>query len=523
MRTLGLCLLVGLTVLWPFSQVESALNTAQRRELKAIRRDLSRAATLLRRKKLDEAEKKIDKAEQRLEKVKTDAKLDDTNRAIAEINKLIELRRKALNKRKASVKGKKRKGDSGNNSSKDVAPIALATGNEKVSFKKDIAPFLVNICLRCHNDRQRRSGFSLASFKKLMRGGDSGQLVVAGDLDASRLWDLVGKQRPIKMPPGQARITRSNWRNLRTWILEGAKFDGGDPKASLRSLVPTEAEKRSAELAKLSPQQFAAMRKKQTVEQWKHVLRNEQPRWVESHEFLLAGNVSQTRLEQVNLWAEKHAKSLRKLFHDKSDRLFKGKLAIFVAKDRYSYEEFHFELNRRETPREVTGHSVVTLGFETAYVVLQDVGDADRADSIGMRLNLIDHLTGAFLKKSGGTLPDWIIRGTGPAIADKSARSKKYLNAVRSDVLELLQLLGKPEDVFANGTFSPSDVAAVGYSLVDFLLRSGGASKFARLIRTLQEDSDLPGAVKSVYRTNLSGLVRAYLKDVRKKRRRKRR
>ena len=32
-----------------------------------------------------------------------------------------------------------------------------------------------------------------------MQGGESGVVVIGGDLDSSRIWDLVGKQDPIKI------------------------------------------------------------------------------------------------------------------------------------------------------------------------------------------------------------------------------------------------------------------------------------------------------------------------------------
>ena len=75
----------------------------------------------------------------------------------------------------------------------------------------------------------------------------------------------------------------------------------------------------------------------------------------------------------IGNWADEQALSLRKLFNDKGNRLFKGKLTIFVMKDRYGYEEFNHVIQRRETPREMTGHSVVEPLFEDAYIVLQNL------------------------------------------------------------------------------------------------------------------------------------------------------
>src|SRR5204863_1711928 len=63
--------------------------------------------------------------------------------------------------------------------------IVKATGNETVSFSKDIAPFMVNLCVNCHGGNNPRSGFSLETFEKLMRGGKSGRVVIPGNTDDS--------------------------------------------------------------------------------------------------------------------------------------------------------------------------------------------------------------------------------------------------------------------------------------------------------------------------------------------------
>src|SRR5205823_7661977 len=136
----------------------------------------------------------------------------------------------------------------------DITPVQInkATGNETVSFTKDIAPFMSNLCVNCHSGNNPRSGFSLETFEKLMQGGKSGRVVLPGNSKDSRLWHLAGEQDPIKMPPGQALITRTNWNNLRTWIDEGAKYDAGDAKVRLATIVPSSDDAKAKELASLT-------------------------------------------------------------------------------------------------------------------------------------------------------------------------------------------------------------------------------------------------------------------------------
>lgn len=392
--------------------------------------------------------------------------------------------------------------------------IAKATGNEKVSFVNDIAPTLVNICLRCHSGKEPAGGLSMETFEKLMRGGQSGRVLIPGNVEGSRLFRLVGARELPRMPQGQARITRKWFADLQTWIREGLKYDGDDPKKPLRELVPTEEEKRAMELAKLTPEEFAKLREDRTEQMWKRAAPNDPARWLRTREFYLYGNVSEERLKQIGDWAEEYAQKLREMFPIQGDRIWRGRLAIIVFRDRFGYSEFNITVENREVPEDVTGHARVTPTFEDAYIVLQDVGDTADETTGGMRVNLVEQLTAACLSRTDAKLPEWIVRGTGLAMAARVAPAPTYFNALRERAKKALQTanLQKPDEIFAKGKFAPGDVAAVGYTLVEFMLKSGGAAKFGRFVTALQRGDSLSVAVKSVYPpTDLNTLARAYL------------
>lgn len=382
---------------------------------------------------------------------------------------------------------------------KPPAIVVMADGSETVSFSKDIAPFMTNLCVRCHRGNSPRGGYSMETFEKLMQGGESGIVVHGGDLDASRMWDLAGLQKPVKMPPGQALITRSNHANLKKWIQEGAKFDGNDPKAPLSSLVPTAGSMQASALASMSAEEFGQRRKDQATSMWKKVMPKEEPKLVDSKDFLVYGNVSEARLQEVLAWSDEQAAALRSMFRVTDDQLWRGKLIVFVTDDRFSYEEFNQVLLSRRTPKELTGHSVVTGGFDEAYVVVQDVGDIVAADSIGMKLTLIDHLTGAYLKRGGGKLPDWLIRGTGLVMAGRSDPKNSYLQSLPISAARSIRSMGRPNALFNDGTFSPGEIGGVGYSVVSYLLKQGGPAKFGRLVKQLNGGAKLNDAFKSAY------------------------
>ena len=390
--------------------------------------------------------------------------------------------------------------------------IAKATGKETVSFIKDVAPTIVNICGGCHNDGQKRGGLSMATFEKLMQGGASGRVIVPGSLEGSRLWRLVNADETPVMPAGQARITRKWHGDLKKWIEEGAKFDGSDAKKPLRQQVPTDEELAAAKLATLSPEEFAAKRLKDSQDQWKLTFPNGEPRHIDSKEFIVMGDVSEARLKEVETWAIDHSKSLQTSFNVKDDLLWKGKLTIFVFKERFGYEEFNNSVHKREVPREVLGHSQVTASMEEAFIALQDIGDAASETSPGMQVSLVEHVTGAFLKRGGGPLPDWVIRGAGLALAGRGSAGNPYLAALPAQAGAILKevRIEKPEEVFANGTFAPGEVGPIGFTLVNFMMTRGGHNNFGQFVRSLQGGDSPEAALKKVYGADGKTLALAY-------------
>ena len=394
-----------------------------------------------------------------------------------------------------------------------VAPrkveIVKETGKETVHFMKDLMPEMVDTCGRCHNDTLKRSGFSVTSFEKLMKGGDSGAVVVGGSLENSRLWRLVnGDDTPVMPAGNQTGITRPFYNNLKTWILEGATFDGDDPKKNF----PSRDEREAAAMAKFTPEQWLERRKKASEVDWKKTFPSVEPQKRESAEFLLYGDVSEERLAEVEKWAGDHVASLRQTFKVKDDPMWRGKLAIFVFKERFGYEEFNNSVHKREVPREVFGHSQLSPTMEESFIAIQDLGDAATESSPGMQVNLIEQLTGAFLKRGGGSLPDWLIRGTGLALAHRKSAGNPYLATLPRLASGILQesKLNEPQKIFLNGTFAPGEVGPIGFTLVEFLLKKGDAIQFNQFVAKLKSGSSPEDAIKNSYHVEDRVLALSY-------------
>jgi hypothetical protein len=388
--------------------------------------------------------------------------------------------------------------------------IPKATGAETVSFTKDIAPFMSRLCLGCHSGNNPDSGLSLETFERLMEGGDSGRVIIPGNLEGSRLFRLVGGLENPRMPQGQARITRQNYEDLKKWFEEGNKFDGDNIKTPLRELIPSADEMKTEELAKLSPEEWEEMRIERSQEQWKRTLPKENGARIEGKDFLVWGNASGDRMNQVDQLANKHFTQLKAMFKDEAkDRTFPGRLTIFLFKDRIAYEEFLFTIERHQPERNIIGHTKVTPSLEDAYIALEDVGDNPEDGQMNLEISLVTQLTNAYLQKSGDDLPEWITRGTGLYLAAQSGGAE-YFKSLPPVAAEALTKVQRPQQIFADGAFEPSEEAAVGYTLVSFLIRNGGAGKFGQFIARLRNGSSVDAALTAVYRANAQSIALAY-------------
>lgn len=382
------------------------------------------------------------------------------------------------------------------------------TGIETVHFMQDIMPELVDTCGRCHNDTQKQNGFSVMSFEKLMKGGNSGAVITAGSLENSRLWRLVNADETPVMPAGnQTGITRRWHANLKTWIMEGAKFDGTDPSKNF----PSRQERESDALAKFTPEQWLERRKKAAEEDWKKTFPKVEPTRKESAEFLLYGDVAEQRLEQVEKWASQQTAYLRQTYKVKDASLWRGKLAVFVFKERFGYDEFNSSVHRRESPREIMGHSQVTQSMEDAFIVLQDVGDAASETSPGMQVNVLDQVTAAFFQR-GGQLPDWLLRGAGLALASQKSTGNVYLTGLPRTASKILHEsnLSEPGKIFEDGTFSPAQLEAVSFAMVQFMLKKGNLNLFGQFVQKIQNGSKPNAAIEEIYRTDADSFATTF-------------
>ena len=88
-------------------------------------------------------------------------------------------------------------------------------------FEKDVRPLLVNYCYECHSKGDVDGGLNLDSKAGVLKGGDSGAVVMAGDPDKSMLIEAVRYQnRDLQMPP-KGRLSDAEVAILEKWVRLG--------------------------------------------------------------------------------------------------------------------------------------------------------------------------------------------------------------------------------------------------------------------------------------------------------------
>jgi hypothetical protein len=103
-----------------------------------------------------------------------------------------------------------------------ASPHPLWGDESPVEFEKQVQPILSAKCGQCHGEKKRNAELSLASATDLVRGGESGPVVVAGKPDESPLYEkIVAGDMP---PKDNARPTAAEIELIRRWIEEGAKL-----------------------------------------------------------------------------------------------------------------------------------------------------------------------------------------------------------------------------------------------------------------------------------------------------------
>ena len=107
-----------------------------------------------------------------------------------------------------------------------VTAIPLAAQRPAVDFSKQVQPILDSNCTVCHKGASAPAGLHLDTAAGLMKGGESGGVIVPGkskdSLLVQRISDTTGNQMPPTGP-----LSKDQIKIITDWVDQGAKADVG--------------------------------------------------------------------------------------------------------------------------------------------------------------------------------------------------------------------------------------------------------------------------------------------------------
>jgi uncharacterized membrane protein len=119
----------------------------------------------------------------------------------------------------------------------EYVPFIVANGDAQVAkpdsamliYEDMLLPVFEAKCISCHNDSRAKGEFSMTSYQKMLKGGESGAAgIVPGEPDSSDIYRrlMLPEDDDDRMPPkGKTPLTVHEISLLKKWIASGAKLN----------------------------------------------------------------------------------------------------------------------------------------------------------------------------------------------------------------------------------------------------------------------------------------------------------
>lgn len=390
------------------------------------------------------------------------------------------------------------------------AEVVMSKGTESVSFATDIAPVLMENCNGCHiTARNARGGLNLSDFRRLIRGGDTGALVIQGKPDESLLVKkLEGSGDGNRMPQGRPPLDQEVIAKIRTWIAEGATFDGGDASLPIRTVAAV-AKAKNATHEELSAERLTIAERN-----WDLAMPNVDHQTVTIGDYVLVGNLDEATLKQIGERATDVAAIVARLFKARSrNPLIKGRMSLFVFRSRYDYSEFGQMVEQRQLPDDWKGHWKFTQIDAYGVILLPRSEQEYSLDAV-----LAEQIAGAHIASLGAEIPVWFAEGGARIAAIRVARDDPRASGWLEAQPAALARLKRP-DAFLLGDVSREDRQLASMSFVEFLMSD--ARRFSRLLAETKKGEPFDDAFEKVYGGTPAQLTTLWAKTYSRGRRRR--
>jgi mono/diheme cytochrome c family protein len=128
-----------------------------------------------------------------------------------------------------------------------LLPVATVRAGEakapadRLTFERDVRPILKTHCFQCHGEEGKaKASLDLRLVRSILKGGESGEAVVAGQHEESLLWERIDAD---EMPPGEnKKLSARQKATISAWIDQGAAVARPEPASMADASGPTEEE-----------------------------------------------------------------------------------------------------------------------------------------------------------------------------------------------------------------------------------------------------------------------------------------
>jgi hypothetical protein len=344
------------------------------------------------------------------------------------------------------------------------------------------------------------------TFAQLLRGGDSGSIILPGkgseSLLVRKLRGTVGNRMPAGDRPA---LSDDSIELISTWIDEGATLDGASATQPLRVM----SQLAWAEAA--TPEQLSERRASLAAKNLQLVTASSgEVASFPSDHFLVTGPVSNQTLKWVAELAEGQMKTVRSVIKSKSgESFYRGKATIFVFPKRYEYSEFAKMVESRSLPTDWTSHWKYD-GID-AYVSLV-CDDRDEEEMVESRLAA--PLVSLAVATRGRDVPRWLAEGSGVATAYRLAANRDR-DARRKQEAEISAAIASLENArqFLEGKLPPEQTDRIGAALAATLLDRSLRRGFDSMVRLLEEGRSFDQAFQGAYRATPQQFLEAWMKS----------
>lgn len=324
----------------------------------------------------------------------------------------------------------------------------------EVSFAFDVAPILLDNCVRCHGADDGQENLRLATLQGMLRGGDSGPAIVEGKAgDSLLVKKLLGKGIDgQRMPRGKPPLADKDIATISKWIDQGAKLDLLSWTSHLDD-VAAAGRARSLSDAELKP-----VRAKAGEVLWRMAIPDDEALVASRDRVHVIGNLPASRMEQTADLAAKAEAAVQKELAGADGRLRKGGLVLYVFRKSYDYSALWQQTLGGERPKGITGHGGM-MGDVVYGAALLPTASSDDSD---VELLLAEQLAAGAV--AGRGLPGWFVKGAARAVAMRAVPKARLVKDWKRETPEAVRTIGSTADFFSvHADPAPLTLAAAGF------------------------------------------------------------